>query len=179
MKNLTFFLLFFTTIIHAQNSGTIKGRAVDSTTQKPIEFASVALLAATDSSLVTGAITDSMGLFSLANLPEGSYIITVSSVEYRKVFKGPLVITVSQTELDLKDLALVTDDKTLSEFVVTSTKPVFQQKLGNIIVNVDSKMFKTSVNALDVMRRSPGLLVDVSGNISFRRSEERRVGKEC
>ena len=168
MKNLAFFLLFLNTIIHAQSNGTIKGRAVDSTTQKPIEFASVALLAAADSSIVTGAITDSLGLFSLANLPEGSYIITVSSVEYRKVFKGPLVITVSQTELDLKDLALVTDDKTLSEFVVMGTKPVFQQKLGNIIVNVDSKMFKTSVNALDVMRRSPGLLVDVSGNISFR-----------
>ena len=89
MKNLAFLLLFLNTIIHAQNSGTIKGRAVDSTTQKPIEFASVALLAAADSSIVTGAITDSLGLFSLANLPEGSYIITVSSVEYRKVFKGP------------------------------------------------------------------------------------------
>jgi Outer membrane protein beta-barrel family/Carboxypeptidase regulatory-like domain len=166
-------ILIVTFILNAlflfgQNKGIIKGRAVDSTSQKPVEFASVALLAATDSSIVQGAITDSLGLFTINNLPEGSYIITISSVEYRKVFKGPLVISVSETELDLGNFPLVTDDKALSEFVVRGTKPVFQQRMGTIIVNVDSKMFKTSVNALDVMKRSPGLLVDVSGNIAFR-----------
>ncbi|MDZ7878835.1 MAG: carboxypeptidase regulatory-like domain-containing protein [Saprospiraceae bacterium] len=168
MKKLLFLFLLLSQLINAQTNGTIKGRAVDSTSQKPVEFASVALLLAEDSSLVKGAITDSLGLFSLNNLAEGSYIIMVSSVEYRKISKGPLVITVNQNELDLKDLALTTDDKALSEFVVLGNKPVFQQKMGNIIVNVDAKMFKTSVNALEIMRRSPGLLVNTNGDISFR-----------
>jgi iron complex outermembrane recepter protein len=170
MKKSTLFLILLvnTFFLSAQSKGIIKGRAIDSTSQKPVEFASVALLASADSSIVQGAITDSLGLFTINNLPEGSYIITISSVEYQKVFKGPLVISVSKNELDLGDLSLVTDDKALAEFVVRGTKPVFQQRMGTIIVNVDSKMFKTSVNALDVMKRSPGLLVDASGNIAFR-----------
>jgi iron complex outermembrane recepter protein len=171
MKKLLFFIFLMPFCgINAQNKGIIKGRAIDSLSQKPVEFASVALLLAADSSIVQGAITDSLGLFEVNNLSEGSYIITVSSVEYRKVFKGPLVITIEKTALDLGDLPLITDDKALAEFVVRGTKPVFQQRMGNIIVNVDSKMFKTAVNALEVMKRSPGLLVDMSGNISFRGS---------
>jgi Outer membrane protein beta-barrel family/CarboxypepD_reg-like domain len=161
-------LIVVSTTLFAQNKGTIKGRAIDNNTQKPVEFASVALLSSADSSIVKGAITDTLGAFQMTNLPEGSYIITISSVEYQKVFKGPLVITLTQNELDLGNLTMITDQKLLNEVVVRGTKPVFEQKMGNVIVNVDSKMFKTSANALEVMRRSPGLLVDVSGNISFR-----------
>lgn len=160
-------LLLFSTIAFAQK-GIIRGKAVDGNTQKPVEFASVALLSAADSSIVKGAITDTLGIFAINNLPEGSYIITVSSVEYQKVFKGPLVINLSQNELDLGNLSLITDQKLLAEVVVRGSKPVFEQRMGNIIVNVDSKMFKTSTNAIEIMRRSPGLLVDMSGNISFR-----------
>ncbi len=167
MKNLLLILLTASTITFAQK-GIIKGRAVDGNTQKPVEFASVALLSSADSSIVKGAITDTLGIFTLSNLPEGSYIITVSSIEYQKVFKGPLVIDLSQNELDLGNLSLITDQKLLAEVVVRGSRPVFEQRMGNIIVNVDSKMFKTSTNAIEIMRRSPGLLVDISGSISFR-----------
>ncbi len=167
MKTFLFTLLFISNFALAQK-GIIKGRAIDGNTQKPVGFASVALLSAADSSIVKGAITDTLGVFMINNLPEGSYIITVSSVEYQKVFKGPLLINVSQSELDLGNLALITDPKLLAEVVVRGSRPVFEQRMGNIIVNVDSKMFKTSTNALEVMRRSPGLLVDMSGSITFR-----------
>ncbi len=163
----TFFivlLLSFACVQTFAQKGIIKGRAIDGNTQKPVEFASVALLSAADSSIVKGAITDTLGVFELVNLAEGSYIITIS----QKVFKGPLVINLTQNELNLGNLALITDQKLLAEVVVRGSRPVFEQKLGNIIVNVDSKMFKTSVNALEIMRRSPGLLVDVSGNVTFR-----------
>lgn len=168
MKHFLIILLIFSQVSYAQTKGIIKGRAVDGSTFKPVEFASVALLSATDSSIVKGAVTDTLGTFVLTNLAEGSYIITLSSIEYQKVFKGPLVITVAQNELNLVDLPLITDQKRLDEVVVRGSKPVFEQKMGNIIVNVDSKMFKTSTNALEIMRRSPGLLVDMSGNITFR-----------
>ena len=162
------FLLVTLFQVFGQFKGTIKGRAIDNNTQKPVEFASVALLSSSDSSVVKGALTDTLGFFELPNLNEGSYIITVSSIEYQKVFKGPLLINLDQTILNLGDLSLITDQKLLAEVVVRGNKPIFEQKLGNIIVNVDSKMFKTSTNALEVMRRSPGLQVDMSGNITFR-----------
>jgi hypothetical protein len=167
MKQIFLSLLLVSNIAFAQR-GIIRGRAVDGNTQKPVEFASVALLSSADSSIVKGAITDTLGVFTINGLAEGSYIITVSSVEYQKVFKGPLVINITQNELDLGNLALITDQKLLAEVVVRGSRPVFEQRMGNIIVNVDSKMFKTSTNAIEIMRRSPGLLVDMSGSITFR-----------
>ena len=79
MKTFLLILLTISTVTFAQK-GIIKGRAVDGNTQKPVEFASVALLSSADSSIVKGAITDTLGIFTLSNLPEGSYIITVSSI---------------------------------------------------------------------------------------------------
>ncbi len=152
----------------SQVKGTIKGRALDGGTRRPVEFASVALLSSADSSLVKGAMTDTSGVFVISNLSEGNYLITLSSIEYQKVFKGPLLINSTQQELDLGDLSMATDQKLLAEVVVKGNKPVFEQKMGTIIVNVDSKMFKTSTNALEILRRSPGLLVDMTGNVTFR-----------
>ncbi|MCY7292873.1 MAG: carboxypeptidase-like regulatory domain-containing protein, partial [Ferruginibacter sp.] len=126
--------IFFTTILFllsfvyfqasGQVKGKIKGRAIDGTTRKPVEFASVALLSASDSSIVKGAITDTLGVFELNNLVEGSYIITISSIEYQKVFKGPLAINLGQNELDLGKLSLITDQKLLAEVVVRGNRPV-------------------------------------------------------
>ncbi|NBB18540.1 outer membrane beta-barrel protein [Runella sp. CRIBMP] len=164
------FLLFVLSVFQAlgQVKGTIKGRALDGHTRRPVEFASVALLSAADSSMVKGALTDTSGVFVISNLTEGNYLLILSSIEYQKICKGPLLINSSQQEVDLGDLAMVTDQKLLEEVIVKGNKPVFEQKLGTIIVNVDSKMFKTSANALEILRRSPGLLVDMSGNVTFR-----------
>jgi hypothetical protein len=43
------------------DNGVITGKVVNDSTSSPISYASVALLSATDSSLLTGVITDDMG----------------------------------------------------------------------------------------------------------------------
>lgn len=163
---LLFVLAFFQAL--GQVKGTIKGRASDGNTRRPVAFASVALLSAADSSIVKGAMTDTSGVFVISNVDEGHYLISLSSLEYQKVVKGPLRINSSRQEQDLGEVLMVADQKLLDEVVVKGSKPVFEQKMGTVIVNVDSKMFKTSTNALEIMRRSPGLLVDMSGNVTFR-----------
>ena len=91
-------LLLLLTFFQAmsQVKGTIKGRALDGSTRRPVEFASVALLSAVDSSLVKGAMTDTSGVFVISNLSEGNNLITLSSIEYQKVFKGPILINCAQ-----------------------------------------------------------------------------------
>ena len=170
MRQLLFSLIFsliFLLDCIAQN-GTIRGKAIDNISQKPVEFASVALLSVKDSSLVKGAMTDSSGVFELSNINEGTYILTISSVEYQKVFRGPLVINLQQSLLDLGQVVMVTDNKLLQEVVVSGSKPVFERKMGGVIMNLDNKLFKTSTNAIDVLSKAPGLQVKADGSILMR-----------
>jgi len=161
-------LTFFIDSI-AQN-GIIRGKAIDNTSRKSVEFASVALLSAIDSSLVKGAMTDTSGVFELSNIKEGTYILTISSVEFQKVFRGPLMINLQQTLIDLGQVVMITDNKLLQEVIVNGNKPIFERKAGGIIMNLDNKLFKTSTNAIDVLAKAPGLQVKADGSILMRNS---------
>lgn len=142
MKHLFVVLTLVSGLCFAQNKGSIKGRTVELSTQKGVEFASVALLSSSDSSLVKGGVTDTLGRFMLQNIADGHYLLAISSVEYQRFVSAPIHITENQRDWDVGTLFLQADQKQLNEVVVKGTKPVFEQKMGNIIVNVDSKMFK-------------------------------------
>lgn len=167
--SIAFILCFFSTTSFAQQ-GTIKGKAIEDKTQKSVEFASVALLSAKDSSLVKGAMTDTSGVFELSNIQEGTYILTISSVEYQKVFRGPLLINLQQSLLDLGQIKLITDNKLLQEVVVKGSKALFERKMGGVVMNLDNKLFKTSANAFDVLSKAPGIQVKTDGSILMRNS---------
>jgi Outer membrane protein beta-barrel family/Carboxypeptidase regulatory-like domain len=147
---------------------SLKGKILDEKTKTPVAFATVSLLNIADSSFVKGDLTDTLGRYELVGLTDGSYFISVSSVEFKPFFKGP--IEVNPKTADLEPILMQTDEKLLSEVKVTATKQAFEQKFGNFIINVDSKVFKTSVDAVDVLKRSPGVIIDGSGNITYRQT---------
>ena len=171
---LVLYLSMIALISHAQ-TGTIKGKAIDGSTNKPVEFASVTILSAVDSSLIKGELTDTTGKFELINLKQGKYILVISSVEYQKVSKGPLLIDFNQELLDMGEVKMVTDVKTLQEVIVRGSKPIIERRAGSIIMNMDNKFFKTSTNAIDVLKKAPGLQVKADGSILMRNSVTPKV----
>lgn len=72
--------LFFCQIAHSQNA-TIRGFVFNKEDGEPMPFEKVRLLK-TDSSTVTGAITDVNGYFSMSKINKGDYIVKVSSSQY-------------------------------------------------------------------------------------------------
>jgi len=55
----------------------------------------------------------------------------------------------------------------LSEVRVTSKKPFIQRSQGKTIVNVDASITNTGTTVLEVLEKSPGILVDRNGGISM------------
>jgi len=56
---------------------------------------------------------------------------------------------------------------TLRNVVVTGKKKLIEQKLDRIIVNVDAMITAAGDNTLEVLTKSPGVSVDINGNISL------------
>ena len=56
---------------------------------------------------------------------------------------------------------------TLKQVIVTARKPLIEQKIDRIIVNVDAMITAAGNNTLEVLTKSPGVSIDINGNISL------------
>ncbi len=77
-----------------QQQAEILGKLIDDQTGKPVEYASVALLKSTDSSVVTGMLSKGNGDFDFRNIAPGKYILKIYFIGYETFFKP---VTVRQS----------------------------------------------------------------------------------
>ena len=155
-------LLLFTGICictHAQY--TITGEVKDAKDNGSIPYATVALMRP-DSTVITGVITDDNGKFQLNKVMEGNYLLQVSFLGYEKAYRSVGV----PSQSDLGEILLSESENSLGEVVITGSRPLLVNKTDRYIVNVSGNIQSAGRNSLDVLRNTPGLLVDQQGNIS-------------
>lgn len=85
--------------LHAQSTQTIRGTVVDKSSGSPIAFVNVIIL---DTSPLQGAVTDTLGVFTIQNVPTGRYDLQVSVLGYhRETIWEVLVESGKQTVLNI------------------------------------------------------------------------------
>ena len=159
--------------------GVIKGVLTDTTAHKPIADATVSILRATDTSLLTYVITGKDGLFQFKNLAASKYFINISHQEYAQ-FSKLISITATEKVIDFHEIVLSQDLKTLGEVVITSEAPVV---IKGDTVQFNASRFKTRPDATaeDLIKKLPGMEVDRQGNIKTQGQSVQKVyvdGKE-
>ena len=157
------FLLFNTTLF-AQN---ITGKISDKE-NKPQEFVNILLLNAADSSLIKGTTTNSNGEFSFEEIPNGNYIIAASMVGFKKTYSDVFEISETSKEYAAGDMLLLEDAETLDAAMVVAQKPFIEHQLDKTIVNVENSIVSAGSTALEVLQRSPGIMIDKDGNITMK-----------
>lgn len=151
----------------AQNStGKISGIILDAA-NKPFQSVSVSLLNSKDSSLVKTAISNKEGKYEFANIAEGNYFISCTSVGYEKSLSNQFSIN-STGSVEVAALKMIQAAKGLGEVVVTAKKPFIETKIDKTIVNVEASPTSAGATALEILEKSPGVTVDNDGNISLR-----------
>jgi hypothetical protein len=150
----------FTANVTAQ--AIIHGRVVDKT-GKPAPGANALLLHSPDSVLEKGTVTDERGDYSFAHIKAGNYWVVVSAVGFKQVYSSSLALSGSEN-VDLGIQTLNASDKQLAQVTVTAKKPLFEQKIDRLIVNVQSNITAAGSTVLDILERSPGVIVDRQNN---------------
>jgi len=142
-------------------NGTVNG------SQKAVEAASIGVLRAKDSAVVKLAVTDKTGQFEVEKLAAGKYLVVIQSVGYAKYYSEAFELTNGQV-YTLKPVTLVNASKELQAVVVSSKKPLIEQKLDRTIINVDASPTNAGATVMEVLEKSPGIAVDKDGNISLK-----------
>jgi len=164
----------------AQKSGNLKGVVFDTIAKQPVPAATITVLQAKDSSLVTFTMTNSRGEFSLANVPYGDYRLLVTHVNYHNVNKY-FSVNDANKNIDLPNIEVSDKNKVLEEVVIMAEAPPVTLIGDTVQYNAGS--FKTKPNAVveDLLKRMPGIQVDKDGKVKAQGQEVKRVlvdGKE-
>ena len=147
--------------------GKISGQITDDKS-KIVEFASVILLKAKDSTLVKGALSDGSGSFEFEKIPSGEYLVNISQMGYKKFYTPKFSLTTDNPSVKLLNLVLSEDTKQLAEVQVVAKKPFIEQQIDRTVVNVENSIVSAGATALEVLEKAPGVTVDKDGNISLK-----------
>ena len=150
-----------------KESGRVSGRVIDGNT-KTIESATITLLRSKDSSVAKISIANKDGNFVFENISEGKYLVSISAVGHIKGYSESFEISPSNASVTLKTIELIPASKELSNVSVTGRKPLVEQKIDRMVVNVEAAVTNVGTSALDVLEKSPGISVDKDGNISLK-----------
>ncbi len=142
----------------------------DQASNQPIEFATIALFNANDSTLVTGTITDPDGNFNATKIAEGNYYIQVSFLGYEEMHYSDLVIDRSNRRLDIGTIFLETSSQLLDEVVISNERNAVEFRIDKKVISVGEQMTAASLSAVEVLENVPSIRVDVEGNVSLRGS---------
>ncbi|MFT4204306.1 MAG: TonB-dependent receptor [Chitinophagaceae bacterium] len=143
--------------------GQVSGKLADATGQ-PVSYATVSLLKASDSTIVKSVQSGEKGDFSFDNVLPGQYLIRLSSIGYQLRYTSIFDLTREQPSRNLGTILLTENRKQLNEIVIRASKPLVQQRADGIVVNVESSVMSKGSSVLEVLERSPGVVIDRQNN---------------
>ena len=166
MKNISLLLLALVSSLsftYAQSNGKITGSILDADGQA-VSYANVILFTLADSNMVKAEITDDKGIFQMAGLTSGAYWIQASFVGLPDFKSEALQVEAGQT-LALPAFRLLPSTNDLDEVLVTATKPLVEVKPDKMVFNVEGSINAQGNTALELLRKSPGVMVDNNDNV--------------
>lgn len=164
-----FFTLAASGLLFAQSGqpATVKGNLQDES-GKPMDYATVSLLRANDSTVVKGTLSTDAGAYTFDHITPGTYIIKATEVGYSKALSKAFTIIAGSHAFDVPALKMQQSNNSLNTVTVTASKPLIEQKVDRTIVNVANSVLAAGNSAMDILERAPGVSVDKDDNISLR-----------
>lgn len=138
----------------------LNGSVISRTTSEPVGWATVALMKA-DSTIVAGTTSNEQGEYVL-NAAEGEYILTASLIGYKE-YSQPVQLVPGTNALP--PILLETDSQMLTGASVTENVKLVEVKIDKVVMNVRESAFAQGSNALELIRKAPGVTIDKDGNV--------------
>ncbi|QXV63969.1 outer membrane beta-barrel protein [Mucilaginibacter sp. 21P] len=156
-------LVIFTLTVKAQNPVSLSGQLQD---QQQLPLAGVTINLIPQGSLTSkrSMITDSSGHFRFDNLPVGNYQLHATMIG-SKIYQ--VMIPVFKTT-NYPPIILQRDQQALKEVIISGRKPLVEQKVDRVIVNVDALASNAGGTVMEALEKAPGVIVDPSGGITLK-----------
>ena len=150
--------------------GSIKGVVMDSVSNQPLEFATIAVYLQKTDSLVTGGITDKDGQFHIKEIRPSVYKVKIDFMDYETLFINQVKIGKEVLHKDIGAITVAPDASSLNEVEVVAEKRFMQNSLDRKAYSVEKIMASEGGDATEVLQNIPSVEVDIEGQVSLRGS---------
>lgn len=158
-------LTFFGSSAFAQNKTKISGTVTEN--GKPLEFANISILQSKDSALLKTDVSDNNGKFEIDLTSGGTFIIRYTSVGFETKYSTSFSVKQDESYV-VPEAQLRPSSAELKTVSVTAKKPMIEVKADKVIFNVENSINATGSNAMELLQKSPGVIVDNNDNISMK-----------
>lgn len=165
-------VLFSLTAMAQKNSGSIKGKITDSTGTTPLKGATISLMDAKDSTLLSFTLSKEEGAFQINGVVFGDHLLLVTFQGYAELYKK-VSLSKTITEADLGTLVMMPESKDLGTVTVKTAPIVVKGDTTEFTAN----SFKTKPNATaeDLLKKLPGVQVEKDGTVKAQGQNVTRV----
>lgn len=151
---------------YGQSVAPVTGVVVDPA-GAAVEFATLTLHRATDSTVVKSEFSDVKGAFELRAPAGGRYLLSAAQVGFARYWSTPFELPAGGQVFP--QVALRTSAATaLTEVMVVGQKPLYERQADRTVVNVENSPLAAGNTALDVLSRAPGVTIDGGDNLALR-----------
>ncbi|MDB5156704.1 MAG: hypothetical protein JWR50_1411, partial [Mucilaginibacter sp.] len=163
MRPLYTLLLFviYGSSVYAQ--GLIRGRVNDDKNQ-PAAGVIVRFQRLPDTAIGKVLTTDTSGYFVFKNASPGNYRLETSFPGYQPISR---IIACNDSLTDAGVITLEPSATQLHEVTIQAKTPLIEKQIDKTVVNVDQNIANTGTNALELLKRLPGVQVTPDGQITL------------
>ena len=167
MKTLfTFLAVACSLFASAEDNGRITGVIKDSVSNKPVEFATIAIIDPTTRKAIDGTIADENGRFSINKIANGQYTLSITFIGFKT--RNIEVIVGDRKDIDLGIITISPTAQVLKEVIIEGQKAIIEERVDRTVYNAENDATAKGGDATDVLKRVPLLSVDIDGNVSLR-----------
>ena len=160
------FMLLGSSLLSAATFAQQITGAVQDVQGKAINNATVSLLHSKDSSVAKLAVTKTDGKFSITGAQAGKYLLSTSHIGHKQAFTSAFEFD-GTNNVEVPILKIEKLSSELKAVTVTSKRPIVEVKADKTILNVEGTINATGNDALELLRKSPGVTVDKDDNVSL------------
>jgi outer membrane receptor protein involved in Fe transport len=123
------------------------------------------MLLKSDTTMIKGILTDSLGAYSFDKVQEGKYLISVRTQEKRNILE--VEVLKSDSIKILEPISVSEKAVTLNEVKVFGRKNFLERDFEKLIVNVDNMLITKGKNVVEMLSQLPGVKTNVFGQLSL------------
>ncbi|MES2378442.1 MAG: outer membrane beta-barrel protein [Bacteroidota bacterium] len=170
MKSLLFILLaglLLTFSFAPAAAQTINGFIKDQQNE-PVPGATITLYRHSDSTVVQRKAANGQGKFEFTALSNGTYFLKATAIGNKDYSSTQFRLDESHRVVAFPAIILLpAKGNQLKEVVVAAKRPLIQEDIDRTIINVDAMISASTSNTLDVLGKTPGVLVATDGSVSL------------
>lgn len=160
---------FLTLFLLALAGFTVKAQQIEGLVKdaegKALAGATVSLMKDTSTAILKFTVSKEDGSYNFADIAEGNYKISVSHVGFDPSFSAPFAV--SSDKVTVPAITLVKSTGAMDNITVVARKPIIEVKADKTILNVEGTINSVGSDALELLRKSPGVTVDKDENLTL------------